>query len=578
MPVPPILSDAGRPVEERIEALGAWLREDDPAVDAYLRTFLEVQVRAGRPQDAHTAALKAAAGARPSLPRGLGGAEGIEAKPYTWRAAVELCLVAAGQRAARERSLLPALFRSLLLWPTREREIAMDALLALKPSAAEREAGLIALVDAIGDVKDEPGTRLLTIIKAGLCQPAWTVSLCQVLAGRHKGLRALQALRYAILPEPARLAPASWSAEEVASLRAVAGVGPALCRAIATLALAAAPDAVADEALLQVLADEQLPAWVRERAADWLIHQGSDQMAIRQVVGAVLAGKPGGKLPGKLTALLATATPSPEREPHREDGLLLLPLAEEIADGPVGAEGRAWLLLCELIRGQPHGAWRTHEERLTLTELSASGERLDHPVPLLLPSRPTGAADAQRRAEIALLVGRWLVLSLRVPFSDHRGWGTENHVLAWDLDARRWLSLARGPKGPTARPIDGVISEDSLPSWGGGELLLWRDGAGRPRDFNDGTPYHLDGVDPDRETGAAMLAARESDRGFSRIRRGQARLRSPALEDLILRRWDLEDALTLGGAEIGGVRVVALRSFKNAKPRRWLDSVAVLGG
>jgi hypothetical protein len=110
-------------------------------VDAYLETFLEVQLRSGKPRRAHELACKAATGVVPILPRGLVGADQLLAEPYAFRDAIEIALRVAGLHARTRRQLLRPLFRSLLLWATHEREIAMQALLSApwpRPSRSPR--------------------------------------------------------------------------------------------------------------------------------------------------------------------------------------------------------------------------------------------------------------------------------------------------------------------------------------------------------------------------------------------------------------------------------------------------------
>ena len=562
--VPPGLTNKKLPLEARLEVLATWLDSDDEdaAVDAYIGVFLEHLVGSGKPQLAHEAGLRAAGGQKVRLPRTLLGAEGLDAQPYAWRGAIEVVLGAAAVRAASRPALLPPLFRSLLLWATYERELAMVALQAARPSDAEIVRGLSAVCSALREVKDNPGDRLVTVLKAGQIEPRWVVGLCQALARETDGIRALRRLPYAILPEPSELCPAPWAgrAADVAALQAQAGSGLAVVPALAALTLAAAPGALGDDALVRLL-DGRDPGWIQEWVCDWLIFRDVRQPALGPLTATLLAGAPRASLAEKLTLLHQNAAPPPAREALRGDGLLLLPVDGQVVAGPALVDGRAWLLVRRVLRRFPDQDWRCSDDELSVAVLDPEGGLRWMPAPIQHPSRRTGAAGAQRVWELVGVRQGHLVVALRVPFSDQRGWGTENHVFAVDTSDGGFYALARGEGAHPAHALTAPTHEDALPSWGYGELVCWFDAAGVLQAPNDGTPYHLDGVDPGDEDLAARAAARASDRGWADAEVSVAGL-------------PLADPHLLGGVAFPEGRVaVAVRSFVRAPVFQALDWV-----
>lgn len=598
-PLPTKLLNPRLSVATRLRELDAWLaREDaDPAADAYLATFLEAQLRTGRPEVAHAAGIKAAQGKDPALPsRDLDGAEDIRATPPDWRSAVEIALVAAGRRARTRPGLLTSLFRSLLLWPTKEREVAMDALVAASPSDAALAAGLRDILAELSRVKDEPGNRLLPVIQAGLSEPRWLVALCEALHRGEAGARALMQLRHAHLPDPAELFPALWSEdeEEVAALIAVQCAGPPLQRALSTLALAAVPDSVRDEELVRVLSDESLPDWLREESASWLLFRGARTPELGPLAERILLHCRSHGFREKLELLRQLAAPALARAPVHTPQVHLLPIESRIASGPALVNGNAVFLLVRTLREFPDGSWRCAEEEAALGVLSPSGDLSLRPLPLRLPSHPTGAAGAERVWGLELLFEGRLLISLRVPFSDQRGWGTENHLLAWD-PAGQWFDVERTPTGIKMHLLSEPVSpvnEDRLSSWGYGELLLWKDGAGRLGSMNDQTPYHLEDSEPSDEVRKTRAVIKESERGWIELSRpltaarseglilteGRQSFRIAALEEVLRGLPDplgTSDPLLLGGVLLAeGWLAVGLRSFVRTPTFRMYDSVA----
>lgn len=597
MPLPLLAKLANRrlPVSTRLRELASWLNreEDDPAVDAYLVSFLDAQLGTGSPEVAHEAGLDAALGRPPPPARVLAGAEDLNAAASDWRSAIELALVAAGRRAPTRPALLTRLFRSLLLWPTHEREVAMDALLSARPAAAEITAGLREVLSELGHVKDQPGERLLPVLQAGLSEPRWMVALCQALRGQEAGERALRQLQHVCLPDPEELFPAPFSEKEEAlvALRAVQVAGQKLARALSTLTLAAVPDAVPDEELISLLADESLPDWLREAALSWLLFRGIRSPDLGPLAKQILSGTRHHEFREKLELLHQLATPVPARAPVHTAQVDLIPLTSHIASGPALVGGDAVFLLVRALRRFPAGAWRCAEEEAALGILRPSGDFGMRPLPLRLPSRPTGAAGAERVWGLELLLDGRLVISLRVPFSDERGWGTQNHLLAWDPSGT-WWELERSQKGVTMHPLSEPVGDQQLCSWGTGELVVWKDAAGRLCTMNDGTPYHLEEAEPSVQVQRKRAVARKSDRGWTGLSRPEAAVRQDALILTGNRRTFRLDTLgavlrglpeSAGTAEpllLGGVLLaegwlaVGVRSFLREPAPQICDSVA----
>ena len=156
------------------------------------------------------------------------------------------------------------------------------------------------------------------------------------------------------------------------------------------------------------------------------------------------------------------------------------------------------------------------EEVAELGVLNTRGELRLFPLPIELRSHRTGAAGAEREWALPCVLDDSLVISLRVPFSDERGWGTESHVLSWN-ESRGFAALERTPEGLRSEPLKSTIDENELPSWGFGELLLWKDEAEQLQSYNDGTPYHLDGVDPTDEVTRMREIAERAECGWTRL-------------------------------------------------------------
>lgn len=595
--LPPQVTDAKLPFDEQLQALAEWLRDsnDTTAVDAYINTFLELQLRTGQPKLAHEGALKAAQGKTPILPKKLLGADELEAKPYIYRSAIELALQAAGLHARARRDLLRPLFRSLLLWATHERTIVMNLLDAAHPSDEEMTQGLFQVVSEIGKVKDRAGDRLLTVIEAGCAEPRWLIALCRVLPARREAVQALMALEYAILPDPTELCQASWIEEPAAidSLRTLRDNSHGFVRALINLTLAAAPGVISDDELIALLNDDGLPEWLREQVAAFLIYRNAHAPILSEITTRLLAGKVRYSFGEKLSHLQRHAAPQVVRVPVRTDDVCLLPVSQSIVSGPAVIRGDAVFLLIQTRQRFPAGDWRCASEEASLGVLSARGELRMVPLPVSLPSHKTGAAGAERAWAIEFLYEDKLLISLRVPFSNDHGWGTENFMLAWD-GVETWHSVVRSDGEIKFQPITSVVNEFDLPSWGYGELILWKDKSGQLQSLNDGTPYHLDDWELSADVKKARDHATKSSRGwvplpppsYTKKRvglclgSGRKVLRFLQLEEVLRGKPDwpgLDETSLIGGVELAGGKVAAgVRSYEREPLYRLHDSVAIL--
>lgn len=362
-------------------------------------------------------------------------------------------------------------------------------------------------------------------------------------------------------------------------------------RALSTLALAAVPGCVRDEELVRVLGDESLPDWLREETASWLLFRGTRTPELGPLAARILLQSRPHGFREKLELLRQRAAPELARVPVHTPQVHLLPIESRIASGPALVGGNAVFLLVRALREFPDGSWRCAEEDAALGVLSPSGDFCLRPLPLRLPSRPTGAAGAERAWGLELLFEGRLLISLRVPFSDQRGWGTENHLLAWDPSGA-WLDAERTPAGITMHPLSEPVSEERLSSWGYGELLVWKDGTGRLCSMNDQTPYHLEDSAPSKEVRRARAEIRKSERGWTELSRPMTAARSEGLlltEGKRTIRLDALDEILrglpgpLGEAEpllLGGVLLaegwlaVGIRTFVRVPAFRMYDSVA----
>jgi hypothetical protein len=108
--------------------------------------------------------------------------------------------------------------------------------------------------------------------------------------------------------------------------------GP-LTRALVTLGLATVPDGVTDHALLELLDDDRLPAWLREEAAGWLIFRNVRAAGVGVIADRLLGGQVRHAFAEKLQLLRQNAAPRPVRAPLRTADFSYVPLEARIASG-----------------------------------------------------------------------------------------------------------------------------------------------------------------------------------------------------------------------------------------------------
>ena len=179
----------------------------------------------------------------------------------------------------------------------------------------------------------------------------------------------------------------------------------------------------------------------------------------------------------------------------------------------VRAGDDVWVAWRRILRGVPDSEWSTEEEEAGVARLRLGSEPevTPFPLPVRLPARPTGAAGSRRSWSIHARTQDGLHLVLATPFSDGRGWGTENRLLCFSPEDGTWHAwqgelrseLRREPLDPEA-----ALGEADVPSLSYGELLAWNDEQGTLRLAVDGTPYHLDDWEHAPETVEAHAARR----------------------------------------------------------------------
>jgi hypothetical protein len=160
------------------------------------------------------------------------------------------------------------------------------------------------------------------------------------------------------------------------------------------------------------------------------------------------------------------------------------------------------------------------------------------PLPMAFPIRSNGANRAKRKLTAECVVDGEIFVTVECPFSDERGWGTENYL--WSFrPPDGWRSWARGAEGLVAATAGAEAQSVCY-----GELMVWRQ-AGVLHHAIDGTRYHLDDWTVTDEVAQASAARREARKSYDE----QLRSRKKAT-------WDkLEIARPEGAPELDTVWV-----------------------
>lgn len=211
-------------------------------------------------------------------------------------------------------------------------------------------------------------------------------------------------------------------------------------------------------------------------------------------------------------AVLGAPVPAPAGESAADRSLGFFALPGVRSDAPRLDGSTLYVPWQDSVPPPDPESWNTDADRLGLLRVDLSNDSpivTEEIVPLDLPVRRTGASGAKRRLAILARLPEGLLVSIRSPFSDHRGWGNDTFLLVFDPVARTWSWLAKADAAPgyALSWIDGVDRELPSRSVAGGELILWMD-AGRLRIETDGTPYHLDDWSHADATSAALASQR----------------------------------------------------------------------
>ena len=166
-------------------------------------------------------------------------------------------------------------------------------------------------------------------------------------------------------------------------------------------------------------------------------------------------------------------------EAHVADGVVLVP----------------WT---RILKSEGNDAWATDEDEVGMLGVSPGGtpSLAMATLPVLLPLQPTGASGAKRVFELRAVTAAGLLCSLRVPFSDQRGWGDDNYAYMFDPATRGWsrVSRAEQPPGYQMTPLhEPRAPENPHHALCSGELVVHAAPGGNGLVFAcDATPYHLD--------------------------------------------------------------------------------------
>ncbi len=626
--------DAGRraATAQLLVALG----DTSEAFTGFLASFLEEHLlsgKAARAFDAAAKALRAALDGEPGHPDGpatvgripLRGAKDLGCKPYDYRALLTTAMEGL-HRAAEERPYAVAwLFEALKLWASHEREVARDLLLSLDLEPETLAAGVseVARYGSTARHADAPEV-FRTLLEAGARDARWFVVLLDALRDLPEAAAALaEGILGRELGNPVRGSYPEWVADPAPALlrrlreelEDAAGQGCPVRRTLAARVLAGVPAEAGRVrvALLDLVADADLHPTLAELAARVLLATGAVDEEVRETVEGRLARPKKGRSRAAevLTAVLRNCELAGARQEPRVAGRGAGGVAVTVPfllQRPLVRIGDAlYLAYRRILRRVPDSEWSTEEEEAGVARLrlDPDPELTPFPLPVRLSARPTGGSGVRRSFGIHARADGDLHLVLTTPFSDGRGWGSENRLLAFRPEDGTWRAWHGELRGETHRePLDpeATLDEADVPSLSYGELLAWDDEQGELRLAVDGTPYHLDDWEHHPDTVEAHAARRaawdrsgwntvgaltkkltstedwELSAGDRRIRlaggRSVVRRAWPALAKGRKDRFHLLDAALVPG-EAGERVVLALRRFLPHPPGGFEDVLVI---
>jgi hypothetical protein len=499
---------------DRLAALARIAATDDDRLDVLGTAFVDEVVRSGKVKAALDQAVNATASPKavPARPATKGskakGPRELILEPYEVRGAIPPILAALGRRSHVRPDLARWLFEAAKLWPA-EREHALAALDDARVEPEVLADGTDAIVAYAAANPDPGGDILRDLATAWIARPAWLTALLARIAVDGRASDVLADGLYGGLPEPGP----GWDAENRARLLAWALDAPSGARAFAlgTLATGDDGDGVL-EVVVAALADPAAHARVIEAAARLAIarrlfeprvleaaerceleERTGDEAATSDMTEAVAAF---------VAACRAQLAPPPTAIPGEH---------VSVVEGRFALEGFAIIdeLTATAVRRArilaPETDWSTDEDEIGVA-IVGPGHAAYHVAPVRFAMRRSGGAGARREVTLAGVLDGRVVVVVKSPFSDDRGWGNDNYALGVAPRDGMWLAYREhAGRLVVAAELPGAVDETELPRVCYGEAIVWSDPDGL-RVVADGTPYHLDDWELTDEVRAAFEA------------------------------------------------------------------------